>query len=569
MPIELRNKTNFVVKETGRPVFELDGENVSEKSATIKVDDFWVNLPSIHGNMKYSEDELYDMLMNNEIKATSVHKKHSDAIEAAKERSKNLTIIERNDKNKGGMMEQQMSLFDEGGMKDDGLDRDPVSGNEIPPGSLAKEVRDDIPAQLSEGEYVVPADVVQYYGVKFFEDLRMEAKRGLAEMEATGRIGGEPMSVTMIAIGEAEEEEKKQKERQKKAFGGIIEANQGVLAKNMANIESYRSFNPYTASIVGGTQFSPIAQTGQSMGLTTPDTHSKTFYHPDGRIQAVPGRMVTVNGEQKFLPNPNYKQFTTGEWSDTPPAQAKAQTTETPKEDRDDSGKSSFDFEAQRLQNENSLKVSAERLGLDPKVYAGLGFFKRFKLMGEEIKAMRGQEIDKDKISSIVNDTDEGSSFDLRGILKAVTTFGFLATGNPLIPLAARIIAGISTDDDKKKDVKPTIKDSEISEGVKSKSIVPTGSSGVDTSTIEGITKASGVTPKTTAKKSQTSPTSEFDSGPSKGRSIIAEGSEFDSGSSKGRAFSGMVEEGINKGGLINKPKRNPKKPRGKGLGSK
>ena len=140
MPIELRNKTNFVVKETGRPVFELDGENVSEKSATIKVDDFYVNLPSIHGNMKYSEDELYDMLMNNEIKATSVHKKHSDAIKAAKERSKNLTIIERNDKNKGGMMEQQMSLFDEGGMKDDGLDRDPVSGNEIPPGSLAKEV---------------------------------------------------------------------------------------------------------------------------------------------------------------------------------------------------------------------------------------------------------------------------------------------------------------------------------------------------------------------------------------------------------------------------------------------
>ena len=33
---------------------------------------------------------------------------------------------------------------------------------------MAKEVRDDIPAQLSEGEYVVPADVVQYYGVKGF-----------------------------------------------------------------------------------------------------------------------------------------------------------------------------------------------------------------------------------------------------------------------------------------------------------------------------------------------------------------------------------------------------------------
>jgi len=98
--------------------------------------------------------------------------------------------------NKGGaVMEDQMEMafMNEGGIIDDDLDVDPVSGNEVPPGSLAEEVRDDIPAQLSEGEYVVPADVVRYYGVKFFEDLRDEAKRGLAEMEANGRIGGEPV----------------------------------------------------------------------------------------------------------------------------------------------------------------------------------------------------------------------------------------------------------------------------------------------------------------------------------------------------------------------------------------
>tara|TARA_R100000234_G_scaffold37095_1_gene21999 strand:+ start:902 stop:2332 length:1431 start_codon:yes stop_codon:yes gene_type:complete len=87
----------------------------------------------------------------------------------------------------------QTSALDEGGLKDDGMNEDPVSGNEVPSGSMASEVRDDIPAQLSEGEYVVPADVVRYYGVKFFEDLRDEAKRGLAEMEANGRIGGEPV----------------------------------------------------------------------------------------------------------------------------------------------------------------------------------------------------------------------------------------------------------------------------------------------------------------------------------------------------------------------------------------
>ena len=90
---------------------------------------------------------------------------------------------------------QMEMLFDEGGIADDGMNVDPVSGNEIPPGSMASEVRDDIPAQLSEGEYVVPADVLRFYGVKFFEDLRSEAKQGMAQMEADGRIGGEPVGM--------------------------------------------------------------------------------------------------------------------------------------------------------------------------------------------------------------------------------------------------------------------------------------------------------------------------------------------------------------------------------------
>jgi len=78
---------------------------------------------------------------------------------------------------------------------------DPVSGNDIPLGSTAEEVRDDIPAQLSEGEYVVPADVVRYYGVKFFEDLRTEAKTGFMQMEQNGRIGGEPVTPEGMEMG--------------------------------------------------------------------------------------------------------------------------------------------------------------------------------------------------------------------------------------------------------------------------------------------------------------------------------------------------------------------------------
>lgn len=82
-----------------------------------------------------------------------------------------------------------------------GIEVDPVSGNEVPTGSLPEEVRDDIPAQLSEGEYVVPADVVRYYGVKFFEDIRNAAKAGWADMEQNGRIGGEPVAPEGMEMG--------------------------------------------------------------------------------------------------------------------------------------------------------------------------------------------------------------------------------------------------------------------------------------------------------------------------------------------------------------------------------
>lgn len=59
---------------------------------------------------------------------------------------------------------------------------------EAPFGSLPEEVEDDIPVMLSEGEYVMPADVVRYWGIKFLEDLRMEAKQGLMVMETDGRL---------------------------------------------------------------------------------------------------------------------------------------------------------------------------------------------------------------------------------------------------------------------------------------------------------------------------------------------------------------------------------------------
>ena len=65
---------------------------------------------------------------------------------------------------------------------------DEQSGNAIPPGREAEEVRADVDVLLSEGEYVMPADVVRYWGVRFLEQLRHEAKMGLMYMQMDGRL---------------------------------------------------------------------------------------------------------------------------------------------------------------------------------------------------------------------------------------------------------------------------------------------------------------------------------------------------------------------------------------------
>ena len=175
--------------QANREVYEApDGKMVSERSTTFEHKGKWVNVPTIHNGYSYDDETLRKWLDAEVIQPTSTHKSRDDAIKAAVDRSKSLRFNEG-----GAVMDEQMEMA----FGDAGERVDPVSGNEVPIGSTPEEVRDDIPAQLSEGEYVVPADVVRFFGVKFFEDIRNEAKRGFAEMEANGRIGGEPIGMEM------------------------------------------------------------------------------------------------------------------------------------------------------------------------------------------------------------------------------------------------------------------------------------------------------------------------------------------------------------------------------------
>ena len=106
----------------------------------------------------------------------------------------------------GGMASNDMNrLFAEGGMNDEGGTVDPVSGNDVPAGSLQNEVRDDIDAKLSEGEFVIPADVVRYIGLERLMKLRDEAKQGLSRMAEIGQMGNSQEVENPDALHEDEE----------------------------------------------------------------------------------------------------------------------------------------------------------------------------------------------------------------------------------------------------------------------------------------------------------------------------------------------------------------------------
>lgn len=174
----------------------------------------------------------------------------------------------------GGLAEEEQmdKLMQEGGMADDGMSVEPVTGNEIPPGSLATEVRDDIDAQLSEGEYVVPADVVRFFGVKFFEDLRTRAKQGLSQMESDGRIGGATVTEDGIPVEGLSPEEQQMMEE---ALGSSGMAYGGDVQQPMVN--AYAGQNLLYSNPVGMAEGGDVFDRTQFGGE---DTFNRETFNP-------------------------------------------------------------------------------------------------------------------------------------------------------------------------------------------------------------------------------------------------------------------------------------------------
>jgi hypothetical protein len=194
--------------------------------------------------------------------------------------------------NQGGLvpMDEQMSQFNDEKI-------DPVSGNEVPPGSLPEEVRDDVDAKLSEGEYVVPADVVRYFGVGYFEKLRDKAKKALAEMDSDGRIGGEPVQEIEDDLPFSDDELMTLDEE----VGPVQMAEGGVVAQG---------FNPADFSAGFSSQGSGV----QTKTFINKEGQQRSIMFVNGRpIQQIPAGFVEATAE-------NRAELTKKQTADTMPA---------------------------------------------------------------------------------------------------------------------------------------------------------------------------------------------------------------------------------------------------------
>lgn len=320
----------------------------------------------------------------------------------------------------GGLtMDEQMNkLFAEGGVNTGNSRVDPVSGNEVPPGSMPSEVRDDIDAKLSGGEYVVPADVLRYYGVAFFEKLRAKAKAGLQEMDADGRIGGgmpEEEDDFPFSVDELQTEEV------------------GFAAGGMTTQAPMSSFNPSDWTL--GSSFGGGAGMGQS--------EVRKFRDKDGNVVNV----LFINGrpvvDVKALGYTEYVEETpagTGEEVAAPEAPRESSRDRNPEPDNKpepiDPAKNYYNISAEELLNPKYEEFGKNNLtkglaALSPILGAGAGLIRNIKqaenLADARARALIAKErgFDTTALDAQIKKMEESAS----GFVNVVDLVGLDGTG--------------------------------------------------------------------------------------------------------------------------------------------
>jgi hypothetical protein len=291
-------------------------------------------------------------------------------------------------------LEKQMDLFQEGGMIDEGGTTDPVSGNDVPTGSLKKEVRDDIPAQLSEGEFVMPADVVRFHGLDKMMALRDEAKAGLQRMEDMGQMGNSEEATIPDGIPFNMDDLELEDEPMEMQVGGFVPSAPTFTPGNMQQSQ-FANYTPqytpyqmpqYTAPTYTGYQapqqaFTPTAptQTPSFTEFVRPKT--ATYVDSQGNEIQIP---VGEDGTPLIPVPPGYtlKSDTPATTDPTPdPTQQQQQVSAQQREEDPSDGREFGGGPAGMTMNQSKISVLKQ---LDP------SFAQTISSIDEKYKAPQG-----------------------------------------------------------------------------------------------------------------------------------------------------------------------------------
>jgi len=275
-------------------------------------------------------------------------------------------------------LEKQMELFDEGGLMQEGGQIDPVSGNDVPVGSTKEEVRDDIPAQLSEGEFVMPADVVRYHGLDKMMALRQEAKIGLKKMEQMGMMGNSDEATLPDDIPFDINDIDMEDDVQEFAVGGMPQPY-GVIQSGATGIQGYQPSMyqnlPTTGPILPPPPPAPPAPPQAPTQAYTPTMQPPATLPTFGEM-VIPTYVTYVNelGYELQIPvdqngNPlipvpaGYKKKPAAEEQPTTPETTPPPTTVTETDRGDGKSPQELAEEAARREQVNARKAAAKELG--------------------------------------------------------------------------------------------------------------------------------------------------------------------------------------------------------------
>lgn len=316
--------------------------------------------------------------------------------------------------------DETTKAFADGGLLDEGGTVDPVSGNDVPSGSTQAEVRDDIDAKLSEGEFVFPADVTRYIGLENLMMLRQKAKEGLAKMEAMGQMGNGDEAVIpdnadfKAEIGEMIKNRGASSEPVEMSVGGITPTSGTPTYLNQETPSYLQPSSVYTAPKFAGEQqqsTQSVYQPGQFVKLPEPGQFTKgpiTQPTPDTRdvaTQPLPYEMKKFVNEQTkavayipfmngqpMLPIPEgyveEKRGVTPEEEDTTAAPETAvETTKV----TDTGGDSDSGPSTTKVQGTSVVGVARGISDLFGKNYKGLG--KEQHPLAEQVKDYRNAQI--------------------------------------------------------------------------------------------------------------------------------------------------------------------------------